>query len=292
MDLIPKFILSSGELISILLHTDVHKYLEFKKISGSYVFQDGKISKVPSNELEAVKSPLMGMWEKHRAKKFFEYVQNYKQGDPATHAGLNLDEDPMSKVYAQFSLAPATQDFIGHAMALHLDDDYIKKPARATFDRIILYTSSMARYGSSPYIYPAYGLGELPQAFARLAAVYGGTYMLKKDVQKIEVGADGKFVGVTCAATLEPEEEAKGVVKPAETVKAKIVIGDPSYFLQNDASSGQLRVLEEGKVVRAICILTHPIPNTGDADSVQIILPQNQLKRRHGTSSTNPQRSC
>ena len=30
------------------------------------------------------------------------------------------------------------------------------------------------RYGKSPYLYPLYGLGELPQAFARLAAVYGG----------------------------------------------------------------------------------------------------------------------
>ena len=28
----------------------------------------------------------------------------------------------------------------------------------------------------SPYIYPMYGLGELPQAFARLAAVHGVSY--------------------------------------------------------------------------------------------------------------------
>jgi RAB protein geranylgeranyltransferase component A len=39
---------------------------------------------------------------------------------------------------------------------------YIDKPARPTYDRIILYTSSMSRYGKSPYIYPLYGLGELP----------------------------------------------------------------------------------------------------------------------------------
>lgn len=32
----------------------------------------------------------------------------------------------------------------------------------------------------SPYLYPRYGLGELPQAFARLSAVYGGTYMLNQ----------------------------------------------------------------------------------------------------------------
>lgn len=52
-------------------------------------------------------------------------------------------------------------------MALHLDDSYLSKPARETVDKIILYVGSVARYGKSPYIYPLYGLGELPQSFAR-----------------------------------------------------------------------------------------------------------------------------
>jgi Rab GDP dissociation inhibitor len=45
---------------------------------------------------------------------------------------------------------------------------------------------------------------------------------------------------------------------------------------------GKVRVLESARVVRAICILKHPIPGTEDADSVQIIIPQNQVKRRNG----------
>ena len=69
VDLIPKFIIASGELTRILVHTDVTRYLEFKQIAGSFVYRDGKISKVPSNEIEAVKSPLMGLFEKRRAKK-------------------------------------------------------------------------------------------------------------------------------------------------------------------------------------------------------------------------------
>jgi Rab GDP dissociation inhibitor len=36
-----------------------------------------------------------------------------------------------------------------------------------------------------------------------------------------------------------------------------------------------------GSVVRVICFLNHPIPNTGDADSVQLVIPQNQIKRKH-----------
>jgi len=267
VDLIPKFIFASGELTKILVHTDVTRYLEFKQIAGSFVFRDGKISKVPSTEMEAVKSPLMGIFEKRRAKKFFEFLQNWRDNDPATHQDIDLDRDSMKVVYEKFGLEPGTQDFIGHAMALYLDDDYITKPARGTYDRIILYTSSMARYGKSPYIYPLYGLGELPQSFARLSAIYGGTYMLDKQIDEIVTDSDGKFVGVTSGG---------------ETVKAKQVIGDPSYFGAGKAEeSGKIRVVEEKKVVRAICLLKHPIPGTDDADSVQIIVPQNQVNRRN-----------
>lgn len=74
----------------------------------------------------------------------------------------------------------------------------------------------MMRYEglTSPYIYPLYGLGELPQAFARLSAVHGGTYML--DRPDVEVVYDN---GV-----------AVGVKAGGETAKAKLVVGDPSYF--------------------------------------------------------------
>ncbi len=83
----PKFIIASGELTKILVHTDVTRYLEFKQIAGSFVYRDGRISKVPSTEMEAVKSPLMGIFEKRRAKKFFEFLQNWRDADPATHQG-------------------------------------------------------------------------------------------------------------------------------------------------------------------------------------------------------------
>ena len=172
----------------------------------------------------------------------------------------------MQEVYTKFGLEVGTQDFVGHAMALHLDDSYKRAPARETYNRIMLYTSSMARYGKSPYIYPLYGLGELPQGFARLSAIYGGTYMLDKKVDEIVYDEEGKFAGVKSGD---------------ETVKAGMVIGDPSYFLKDKEE----RVIEEGKVVRAICFLKHPIPSTDESNSIQLIIPQNQVGRKHGQFS-------
>lgn len=73
--------------MKILVHTDVLRYLDFKQIAGSFVYTNSKISKVPSTEGEAVSSPLMGLFEKYRAKKFFVFLQSWKEDDPATHRG-------------------------------------------------------------------------------------------------------------------------------------------------------------------------------------------------------------
>lgn len=71
------------------------------------------------------------------------------------------------QLFNEFGIKPDTIDFMGHAMALYSSDEYLDKPALPTVQRIRLYGESVLRYGNSPYIYPLYGLGEMPQAFAR-----------------------------------------------------------------------------------------------------------------------------
>lgn len=83
--------MSNGELTNILVSTDVTRYLEFKQIAGSYVQQSSgakaTVAKVPSDASEALRSPLMGLFEKRRAKNFLEFVGSYNEDDPATHKG-------------------------------------------------------------------------------------------------------------------------------------------------------------------------------------------------------------
>ncbi|KAL5984932.1 hypothetical protein ACLOJK_038769 [Asimina triloba] len=258
VDMIPKFMMANGTLVRVLIHTDVTKYLNFKAVDGSFVYNKGKIYKVPATDVEALKSPLMGLFEKRRARKFFIYVQDYEENDPKSHEGLDLHKVTTKEVISKYGLEDNTVDFIGHALALHRDDLYLNEPAMDTIKRMKLYAESLARFqGGSPYIYPMYGLGELPQAFARLSAVYGGTYMLNKPECKVEFDENGKAYGVT---------------SEGETAKCKKVVCDPSY-LPN-------KVHKVGKVARAICIMNHPIPHTSDSHSVQVILPQKQLGRK------------
>lgn len=84
--------MANGELTSILVSTDVTKYLEFRQIAGSYVQQGSgakaTVAKVPSSATEALSSPLMGMFEKRRAKKFLEWVGSFNENDSSTHNGI------------------------------------------------------------------------------------------------------------------------------------------------------------------------------------------------------------
>eukprot|EP01102_Stenamoeba_stenopodia_P017816 TRINITY_DN643_c0_g1_i1.p1 TRINITY_DN643_c0_g1~~TRINITY_DN643_c0_g1_i1.p1 ORF type:complete len:438 (-),score=77.75 TRINITY_DN643_c0_g1_i1:144-1457(-) len=256
VDLVPKFILASGVLVKMLIKTEVTKYLEFRSVSGSYVYKDKKIHKVPASDGEAVKSSLMGLFEKRRCKKFFEFVQDFESDKPKTHGGWDLKTTPMKTVFKKFDLESETQDFIGHALALYTDDEYLEQPALPTIERVRLYCESLSRYGNSPYVYPMYGLGELPQAFARLSAIYGGTYMLNKPIDEI-IYENGVAVGI----------KSEG-----EVAKAKILVGDPSYF--------PTKVKKVGQVVRAIAILDHTIHDTDKSDSCQIIIPQKQIGRK------------
>lgn len=86
--------MSSGELTNILVSTDVTRYLEFKQVAGSFVQQGSgpraTVAKVPSDAGEALRSPLMGIFEKRRMKGFIEWVGQFDPKDPATHKGKPL----------------------------------------------------------------------------------------------------------------------------------------------------------------------------------------------------------
>jgi len=258
IDLVPKFLMANGKLVKILLHTKVTRYLEFKSVDGSYVTKKGKVHKVPATEMEALSSGLMGMFEKTRFKDFLTYVVEFDVNDPSTFKGLDPNESLTSNLLEKYKLDKSTTDFIGHALALYRDETWLQKPCFETIERVKLYHESLLQHGKSPYLYPLYGLGDLPQAFARLSAIYGGTYMLGKPIDGFVYDDNHRICGVT----------SEGV-----TARCKAVIADPSYFPD--------LVEEVGQISRYICILDHPIPSTNNSESCQIILPQNQIKRQN-----------
>uniref|UniRef100_A0A7S2IKN9 Rab GDP dissociation inhibitor n=1 Tax=Zooxanthella nutricula TaxID=1333877 RepID=A0A7S2IKN9_9DINO len=278
VDLIPKFIMASGDLVKILLKTRVSRYLEWKSCEASYVYQyqeaglfsgEKHIHKVPSTAGEGMKSSLMGMLEKPRFINFVRFVMEWEDDKPDTHQGINPRGHTMAQVFTKFGLQDSTIDFIGHAVALHINDEYLSKACGPTIQKCRCYLNSVMMYGGSPFIYPIYGLGGLPEGFSRLSAIHRGTYMLHKPVDSFVYDEAGKVCGVKCHDETGKEEVAK----------CKMVICDPSY-------ADEKKSKPVGKIIRSICILSAPIPHTKNKDgdpalSCQIIIPQKELKRKN-----------
>uniref|UniRef100_A0A2K5DF94 Rab GDP dissociation inhibitor n=1 Tax=Aotus nancymaae TaxID=37293 RepID=A0A2K5DF94_AOTNA len=233
VDLIPKFLMANGQLVRMLLYAEVTHYLDFKVTEGSFVYEDGKIYKVPSTKAEALVSSLVGLFEKCHFRKFLVYAANFDEKDLRTFEGIDPKNTTMREVEDVIDLS-------GYALALYRTDDNLDQPCCETINRIKFYSESLQRYGKSPYLYPLYGLGELPQGFARLSAIYGGSYMLTKPIGEIIV-QNGKVIGVT---------------SEGEIACCRQLICDPSCVKDQ--------------------VESHPIKNTDDTNSCQIIILQNQ----------------
>lgn len=123
---------------------------------------------------------------------------------------------PMRQLLGKFDLEPNTIDFIGHAVALYANDQFLERPAIEAVDKIKLYMDSIGRYGDSPFIYPVYGLGGIPEGFSRMSAIKGGTFMLNQDIDKIVYDDKGRV---------------RGVQSGEQVAECKLVVCDPSYVL-------------------------------------------------------------
>lgn len=159
---------------------------------------------------------------------------------------------------------PTRHCLFRHASALSPDDTYLARPALETVKAIQLYAESLDRFGGkSPFIYPVYGLGGLPEGFSRLCAIHGGTFILNKPVDEVLFNADGTVAGVR-----------SGAGDDAEVALSPLVIGDPTYFAAT-------AVRKTGRIIRTVAIVDHPVGGLEIPDSAQIIIPQSQVGRKN-----------
>ena len=86
----------SGPLMKLLKKTGISEDITWKATGSTYIYQfkqDGyfskggsKISKVPCNDKEALKSDFLGLLEKNRCRNFLAFLQKYDPSDLATHS--------------------------------------------------------------------------------------------------------------------------------------------------------------------------------------------------------------
>lgn len=246
IDLTPKLLLQDSRMKDFLLENKIEDLVIFGSIKGSYIFSN-KLHSIPTSEIEAFKSPVISYREKFKVAKFFWNIRNHFNDSNTKTEGSMMDE------FKKFGLSKTSIDFIGHAIALNLNDDYLDNPPKETYNRIVQYISSIVSYenSKSPYIYPIYGLSELCQSFSRKSAVNGTLFMLKADIKK----CDGDKIYL-----IDPNGEKHCYVGGK-------IIADPRYYPDSVITK---------EIIRCIMII-----RKGSLGSRNIIFLKSHLNRKN-----------
>ncbi|KAI4291221.1 Rab GDP dissociation inhibitor [Pancytospora philotis] len=252
IDLTPKLLLQDSPMKDFLLENEIQDLVSFTSIKGSYLCTS-QLHSIPTSEAKALKSSAISFMQKPRVIQFFWNVRSYvKNKEMRT-------KSTMREEFASFRLSADSIDFIGHAIAQNLNDDYLDRDPRETYEQIARYISSIVCYEGteSPYIYPLYGLSELCQAFARRSALFGTLFMLNADIQSISADR---------IRLVDPNGEPHNIV-------AGKIIADPRYFEDS-------RVARE--VIRCIMVLGRDTSaSRGASVARNIVFLKSQLRRKN-----------
>ncbi|EDO49686.1 predicted protein, partial [Nematostella vectensis] len=246
IDLAPKLLLSRGALVESLISANISHYAEFKAVNQILTFLEGSMEAVPCSRSDVFSSKLIPVIEKRLLMKFLtfcldhnEHLEEYKP----------FEDKPFVEFLKSRRMTPNLQHFVIHAIAM-------VKPDALTIDGLNAAQSflmSLGRYGNSPFIWPLYGLGELPQAYCRMCAVFGGLYCLRKSAESIVV--DTK------------EKKCVKVVSEGQELKCKWLIMEHTYL------PSEWREPSTQSVSRAVFITDKSIKQAKEENVTMLTMP-------------------
>jgi Rab proteins geranylgeranyltransferase component A len=154
------------------------------------------------------------------------------------------DDMVLSEYMKSLKMSDMLQDIIVHALCFHVYDYRTPSTSNAEKDGEvdscngnsslstaraldILYANinSIGRYGKTPFLLTLYGSGEIGQAFCRMAAVYGATFVLRRGVKSIQSIANGGS-GDGGNGQGDADEEVEQAEKETETERRVYSIVD------------------------------------------------------------------
>merc|ERR1719431_34144 len=177
LDLTPRLLFARGPMVELLISSNISRYTEFKSVTRVLTLLDGKLEQVPSSRSDVFNTKHISVVEKRVLMKFLTQCLQEEEG-----------EEKSDKTFGDFlrvhKLTPNLTHFVVHSIAMTHPDSPQAVGLKATRK----FLSSLGRFGPTPFLWSMYGTGELPQAFCRLCAVFGGIYYLGRTLDGVVVG--------------------------------------------------------------------------------------------------------
>uniref|UniRef100_A0A8C3VJW3 Rab proteins geranylgeranyltransferase component A n=1 Tax=Catagonus wagneri TaxID=51154 RepID=A0A8C3VJW3_9CETA len=238
IDLVSKLLYSQGLLIDLLIKSNVSRYVEFKNVTRILTFREGRVEQVPCSRADVFNSKELTMVEKRMLMKFLTFCLDYER-HPDEYQGFT--QRSFSEYLQTQRLTPSLQHFVLHSIAMTSESSCTTLDGlKATKN----FLQCLGRFGNTPFLFPLYGQGEMPQCFCRMCAVFGGIYCLHHKVQCLVVDRESG----RCKAVIDHF---------GQRIKAKYFIVEDGCLSEETCSRVQYKqisravLITDGSVLRA-----------------------------------------
>lgn len=246
IDLVSKFLYSRGLLIDLLIKSNVSRYTEFKNVTRILTYQGGKIEQVPCSRADVFSSKQLSMIEKRTLMKFLTFCADYEQHpeEYQDHKDCTFSAFLQSK-----RLSPNLQHFVLCSIAMVSKSANTMDGLKATQH----FLQCLGRYGNTPFLFHMYGLGEIPQCFCRMSAVFGGIYCLHHSLRGLLLDGSSS----ECTAVIDSR---------GKRIRCRYVVIEDSYLPENTCTQVCYR-----QISRAILITDRSVLRSDTDQEISVL---------------------
>ncbi|KAL4709333.1 hypothetical protein ACJJTC_007065 [Scirpophaga incertulas] len=180
IDMTPKLLFSRGPLVELLISSNIARYAEFRCVTRVLTWLDDRLMPVPCSRADVFATEAVSIVEKRMLMKMLTSIVGYNEEEMN-----NEFKDWESKTFKEYlehkGLTPNLIHYVLYAIAGGTN----AMPCLEGVKECKKFLMSLGRYGNTPFLWPMYGSGELPQCFCRLCAVFGGVYCLNRPIDKV-----------------------------------------------------------------------------------------------------------
>ncbi|XP_052815903.1 rab proteins geranylgeranyltransferase component A 2-like isoform X2 [Mya arenaria] len=273
LDLSPKVLYSVGDMVELLIQSDIAKYCEFKTITQILTVTQGKVEKVPCSRADVFSSKSVSMLEKRMLMKFIQFCLEYENN--VEQLG-DILEKPFTEFLTSRKLTPTIKHYVQHSIAMATDS----MTTRQGLTQMKKFLQSLGRYGNTAFLWSLYGSGELPQSFCRMCAVFGGVYCLRTTAASLIMGKQNSCTGIVTTdgqkikckwlimqASYAPEAFNKETFQKTSAISRGILLTDKPLLMQ------------EQQELSLMCL---PCPDDGDRPIFLLELPSSSMSSPRG----------
>ncbi|XP_046665799.1 rab proteins geranylgeranyltransferase component A 1 isoform X2 [Homalodisca vitripennis] len=228
LDLAPKLLYSRGSLVELLISSNIARYAEFRSVSRVLTYINDKLETVPCSRADVFSTKEISVVEKRMLMKLLTLCHEYAK-DPDNKEFQGFEDKTFVEYLDSKKLTPNLLHYVLYAIAMSTH----KTPCMEGVERTQRFLTSLGRYGNTPFLWPMYGSGELPQCFCRLCAVFGGVYHLKRAANSVIISQQGG------------EPHCAGIVSGSQRLSTEhlvMAVSDaPKTFLQSAPTGGLSR---------------------------------------------------